>query len=341
MQAVGAVVGLDAARVQRACRPRRRCPVRAIRSRRPRTAAAASDAPRDRNRSAAASAARRDRRRRPRPTPRRAAAPRVPSTARTGRCPDAAGPSDRSASRRRRAPRRDPRPNSSSSDVRCRPRRSSATESIRRRVAMFCESRNERVRSIDCHGSAQILSQIGTRELVRARAPYDGRMLARASSVRRGRSRHRAARARVARGSRARRRITAACRYSSSSCRRASRQSDARRTRSVSATRSASTSCGPLGVVPPASRELHQLLGEHRVRQPGGQAVRGQQRRRRGDVIDDASVGFVRAPQRARQHLARLVRDADDALQLVDGRRDEVAGLRRSDRSRSPRRPRR
>ena len=90
-------------------------------------------------------------------------------------------------------------------------------------------------------------------------------------------------------------------------------------TRSVSATRRTSASC--------QLRRLNQLLGQHRVREPGGQAVRRQERSRRRDMLDDASVRFVRAPQRAREHLARVVRDADDALQLVDGGRDEVAGL--------------
>ena len=50
-QHVGAVVGLDAARVQRDADRRRRCPGRAIRWRRRRTAAAASDGLRDRSRS--------------------------------------------------------------------------------------------------------------------------------------------------------------------------------------------------------------------------------------------------------------------------------------------------
>ena len=125
-QAVGAVVGLDAARVQRDAdrgadalaersggdvderQPRRRMPFEV------------------RVDLAAASAARRDRTRRPRPTRRTAAAPRGLSRARSGRCPGAAGPSDRTASRRRTAPPRDRPPSSSWSDVRCRPRRSSA-----------------------------------------------------------------------------------------------------------------------------------------------------------------------------------------------------------------------
>ena len=136
-QHVGPVVGLDPPRVQRACRRRRRCPGRAIRSRRRRTADAASGDPRDRSRCAQLQQLARDRTRRPRPTPRREPAPRVPSTARTDRCRDGADPADRTASRRRTARPRCRPPNSSWSDDRCRLRTSTSIESIRSRVAMF------------------------------------------------------------------------------------------------------------------------------------------------------------------------------------------------------------
>ena len=79
------------------CRRRRRFPGRAIRSPRRQTADGEWDDPRGRNRTFAVSTVRTDRRPRPPPTRRTAAAPRVPSTARSDRCRDRA---DREGSNR-------------------------------------------------------------------------------------------------------------------------------------------------------------------------------------------------------------------------------------------------
>ena len=74
---------------------------------------------------------------RPRPRRRTESARRAPSTARSDRCRGSADRAGRSASRQRTAPPRFRPPSSRCSGGRCRPRWSTRTESMRRRVAMF------------------------------------------------------------------------------------------------------------------------------------------------------------------------------------------------------------
>ena len=202
-QHVGAVVGLDAARVQRdADRGADALAERAGRDvdeRQPRRRMAFEI----RVDLAQLQQLGRDRTRRPRPTRRTGAARRAPSTARSDRCRDAADPSDRTASRRRTARPRGRPPSSSSSDGRCRLRTSSATESIRSRVAMFLQSGNERGAIHSWHGiaSSSIARRFAVdrrlRSAIRRREPSAPR-IASAASVAVGSTVRRASRVGVA-----------------------------------------------------------------------------------------------------------------------------------------------
>ena len=74
-----------------------------------------------------------------------------------------------------------------------------------------------------------------------------------------------------------------------------------------------------------AQRELHQLFGQHRVRQAAGDLERRQQRRRCAHVVREPGAHGLSAPSAlrsvrlVRQAAARPVGATDDALELVDG----------------------
>jgi hypothetical protein len=72
------------------------------------------------------------------------------------------------------------------------------------------------------------------------------------------------------------------------------------------------------------ARELHQLFGQHAVRQTPGQDVGAEQGGRRAQLVGELAAAMLRQIEVVRESVARPVRRRDHVFELVDGLRREI-----------------